>query len=401
MATYGWRTNTPVERGLYEEGHRFDFYQAVRLLELLAPEKAKVGEQPDPAEEAVRFRSKVRQDYPSTDVEEIRPARHAGEPAEMVVNVMGLAGALGPLPAVYTELLLDREAKKDPAFRDFLDVFNHRFVSLFYRARKKYRAALQDQPPDESLYARTLFALIGLGSPGVRNRLGVPDRALLKAAGLLAHRSRPMIGLERLVEEHFEVPVKVAPFLGRWFDLEPESRTAIGRTGFNRRLGQGAILGQRVWVQDSAFELELGPMSLGQYLDLLPVGKGFESVCELARYYAGDELGCTLRLALRADEVPRLRLGRAGDGHLGWSSRLPGRTGSRLRLGSAGGMRLGWTTWLQGSTPRGENACLVLQTDLYRGPDAVWKPDPLEDGEGQPGEAQPEETHLIGTGEAS
>ena len=123
MATYGWRSGRSVEEFLFAEGHRFDFFQAVRLLEWLLPAAPSVGEGADPAREAVRFRCRVGLDFPATDLSEIRRANGRGHPAEMLVNFMGLAGCFGPLPAPFTEWLLERARQGDTAFRDFLDIW--------------------------------------------------------------------------------------------------------------------------------------------------------------------------------------------------------------------------------------------------------------------------------------
>ena len=90
----------------------------------------------------MRFSSRVGFDFPASEVQEIAAPTAQGEPARLTVNVLGLAGALGPLPAPFSELLLERVWAKDPAMRDFLDIFNHRLVSMLHRARKRVRPGL-------------------------------------------------------------------------------------------------------------------------------------------------------------------------------------------------------------------------------------------------------------------
>ena len=123
MATYGWEKESSVEDGLFAVGHEFDFYQAVRLLEFIFPEKAPIGEGLAPGKETVCFRAKTGLDFPASEVASIARPPVEGEPAEMVENFMSLFGALGAMPHPYSELLLERLQRKDTAFRDFVDIF--------------------------------------------------------------------------------------------------------------------------------------------------------------------------------------------------------------------------------------------------------------------------------------
>ncbi len=319
MATYGWRQDRPVADGLFAEGHRFAFLQAVRLLEDLFPARTPPAEGVDPRREVVRFRSKVRLDYPAGDVEEVR-APVDGEPAEMTVNVLGLAGVLGPLPPPVAELILERSFRGDTALREFLDIFNHRLLSLLYRARKKYRPALDPRSPDRGRVARVLYSLVGLGTPRLPGRLGLPDRSLLPYAGLFVNRPRSTVGLVRLVEDCFGVPAAVTPFQGRWHLLDEEDVTRLGDSGQNRALGGGAVLGRRIWDQQAGFELRLGPLPLASFLSFLPTGKAFRPLAAAVRFYGREEVGFSFRLTLAAAEVPELRLDRGA--FLGWTSWL-------------------------------------------------------------------------------
>jgi len=134
MAAHGWGTDTPLEQLLFAEGFRFDFYQAVKLLEMLAPDATPVAEGSEPDAEPVRFRSRVGLDFPASEIDLLARAVTADLPPEMRVNFLGLAGVLGPLPLPITELVVERVWHKDTALRDFLDLFNHRLVSILARA---------------------------------------------------------------------------------------------------------------------------------------------------------------------------------------------------------------------------------------------------------------------------
>lgn len=322
MASYGWRESRSVAEGLWEEGHRFSFLQAVRLLEELFPERTSPGEGIDPRREVVRFRSEVRLDFPPGDVEAVLPPLN-GEPAEMRVNVLGLAGSMGPLPPGVVETIMERSFRKDTALRDFLDLFNHRLVSLLYRARKKYRPALDRNAPHGGRVATVLHSLLGLGTPHLAGRMGVRDRTLLAYAGLLVETVRPTVGLTRMIEDCFDTTAAVSPFQGRWDRIEDDDVTRLGATrGRNQILGGSAVLGGRVWDQAASFEVRLGPLTLAQFLSFLPSGRAFQPLVALVRFYAREELGFNFRLAIAAAEVPELRLGAAYGTYLGWTSWL-------------------------------------------------------------------------------
>ncbi|HWN43460.1 MAG TPA: type VI secretion system baseplate subunit TssG [Thermoanaerobaculia bacterium] len=321
MAAYGWRRHRAVDEGLFAEGHLFSFLQAVRLLETMHPERTPPGEGIDPAAEVVRFRSAVRLDFPPGDVDEVRPPVN-GDPAEMTVHVLGLAGLHGPLPPSITELAMERAFHGDRALRDFLDLFNHRLVSLLYRARKRYRPALDPGAPGKGRIASVLLALVGLGTPHLAGRMGIEDRSLLPYAGFLLARPRPTVGLVRLLEDCFGIRVEVSERKGSWHSLEGGDVTRLGSQ--NCALGDSTVLGSRIWDQAASFEVRLGPLSYDQFLSLLPGGHAHRPLAAVVRFYVREELDFGLRLTLKAEEVPDLRLGRLGEktSRLGWTSWL-------------------------------------------------------------------------------
>jgi len=321
VATYGWRAGRSLRDGLFDESYLFDFYQAVKLLESMYPDRRPVGQDADPKEEVVRFRSRVGFDHPPCDLDSMKEG-DSGEPPEMVVNFMGLAGALGPLPRWVTEAVARRAGQRDTAFQDFLDLFNHRLVSMMFQARRRTRVALHTRTPEQSRYSRCLLALMGLGTSGLRDRMAVRDRSLLPYGGLLARSVRSLSGLKGILKHYFGVGVEAIPYRGAWLPIANDQLTRLSSSGPNNCLGRTAVLGRRFWNQGAGYELRLGPLSMKQFLSFLPTGRAFPALRDITRFYAGDELDCHVRLTLKAEEVPELRLGPAADARLGWNARI-------------------------------------------------------------------------------
>lgn len=331
MAANGWRHGTDLDRLLTEEPHRLEFYQAVRLIEVLRSGFVPVGTR---GTEPVRFSSSADPGFHATDVLSLTRGE-PGEPDHMAVSFLGLAGTGGPLPQPFVELLLERTRKRDRAMKAFLDIFNHRLVGLLYRAHKATRAGFENVPPASGKHANHLFSLMGLGLPSLRNRLGLTDAAILPHAGMLAQKPRSAVALERTLAAMFALPVRLRPFVGHWHTLAPAARTLLGGfRGQNSVLGRTMVLGTRAWIQDGRVEIVLGPLPRARFDSLLPPFAAHGALASVARLHLGATLDVRLRLRLMGEQVPPLRLTKP--------------------IGDQPGPRLGWTTWL-GGKPKTES----------------------------------------------
>ncbi len=339
MAPESRHESASVSERLLREPYRFDFFQAVRLLERLEAEQGRscypVGHDRLPAQEAVRLPALPGLSFPAGEISQIRPRNTQGNdnlPPEMIVTFMGLTGPAGVLPQHYTTLLLQRLRSRDTTLRDFLDLFNHRMLSLFYRAWEKYRFPLayersrldkggtinQETPADSDLFGQGLYALVGLGLPALRVQVAPGSEAFLYFAGLFAHQPRPAVCLENLLSEHFGVPVQVRQFEGQWLYLEEDDRTRLGAggspEGCNTQLGADAVAGQRAWEVQSKLRLRMGPLTWAQFRDLLPTGASRPMLLHLARTYLGPDLDFDVQLVLLPLEVPWCQITSDEDG---------------------------------------------------------------------------------------
>ncbi len=343
------KTESPMEQALREDACSFEFFQAVALLQRLwLNERQPVGQFSNPEDEAVQFRVNNTLKFPASQIQSIQWPEKQGQgeegqenqaqteqtqgPPQMMVNFMGLTGPMGVLPYCYTELILERLKAKDGALEDFLDIFNHRMISFFYRAWEKYRFPATYYRGDD-IFTHHLLDFIGLGTPGLAHRQSVPDEALLHYTALLGAQARSAEALEEILSGYFEVPVEVEQFAGAWYRLDPSSQCSMtAEESDSERLGAGVVVGDEIWDQQSRVRIRLGPLPLAKYKTFLPGGSAYDPLKALVRFFSNDELDFEVMLILQREEVPRCEVG-AED---------------------AAGPRLGWISWLK-SVPLQDN----------------------------------------------
>lgn len=304
------------------------FFQAVRLLRRAFPHRGAVGEFVPPANEAVRFQANPSLGFPASEIQSLDWPEPGDRPAQMKVNFMGLCSPSGVMPTPYTELILDRAQKKNNGFRDFLDIFNHRLISLFYRAWEKYRFYVRYERREPDSLSPLLMSFIGLGTKGLTCRQEVSDESLMFYAGLLGQRPRSAQALKQLLADYFGVPVEVEQFVGKWIRLDARDQTEFKDSErVTEQLGYGVVVGDEVWDTQSSVRVRLGPLNRKQYLDFLPrpESRGYTLLNSILKFYCGNEIDFEVQLILDRDQAPGIELG--------------GQTDSNLLLG--------WTTWIK------------------------------------------------------
>lgn len=316
-----------VRENLFTEPWSFDFFQAVRLLERLQPSREPVGRYANPLTEIVRFGAHPILDFPASAIHGLK--EHTGECPAMEVNFFGLVGPLGVLPNYVTELAALRVRSKDPTLLAFLNLFNHRLTSFFYRAWEKHHFTVAYERDRNDPVTNLLFTFIGLGTPGLRDRQAVSDESFLHYAGLFSPIPRSATALEAILGDYFDVPVEVEPFIGVWRALdEPDQCVFEGAFAESTVLGGGAVVGDEVWDAQSRVRLKIGPLSAARYEDFLPIGSAWPKLKDMVRSFCGNELEFEVQLILKREEVPAFA----------------------LEYGASGGLRLGWHTWMKSAS---------------------------------------------------
>ncbi len=325
----GW---SEIDELLRESPTSFQFFQAVRLLEQILPDRQPVGRFAPPRNEVVRFSSNPDTSFPASQIASIEwpdESAPATQPPLMRVNFMGLTGPSGVLPLYYSMMVRERLRAKDPTMRDFFSLFDHRMISLFYQAWEKHHFAVAYEKGHGDQLTRRVFDFIGMGTPGLQGRQAIPDDALLFYAGLLGPHPRSATALQQLLIDYFEVPVEIEQFVGSWRSLDRDSQCQFGEMpNYSQQLGLGVVVGDEVWDQQSGVRVCLGPLTIAHYLSFLPNGQAHQPLRSLVKFYSGGEFDFEVQLVLKREDVPQCELGRDGAtapqlGWLSWAKTAP------------------------------------------------------------------------------
>jgi len=343
MAAEGGTETYPVElvRRLAETPHSFDFFQAVRRLENLRPDQPRVGHSRRPLEDPVRFCQEPSLAFAPRTVAGYRTDVGARAP-RFFVNFMGLLGPNGPMPLHLTQYARERlRVHHDATLTRFLDLFNHRMVSFFYRAWATNQQTVQFERGPDDHFATYIGSMFGIGMSSYRHRDAVPDVAKLHYSGHLVCHTRHPEGLCQLLEDYYGIRVDIREFVGQWLPLPDDCICRLGESPETGSLGWTAIVGSRVWECQQKFRLRFGPMTLAEYERLLPGGNSLRRLIAWVKNYLADELLWDVQLVLKKEEVPPLAMGKIG--------------------------RLGWTTWLTSRPLDHDAEDLVLQPQQAEG----------------------------------
>ncbi|QNP49100.1 type VI secretion system baseplate subunit TssG [Diaphorobacter aerolatus] len=305
------------------QAEALDLFALLRHLDATS-RTARLGTSQTPRDDVVRLGQHPSTIFAPSTVHSALASGYGGRPLVRILS-FGVFGPNGALPIHLTEYVRERlHNHGDHAPADFVDLFHHRFISLFYRAWADAQSVVQLDRPGIDKFSFYAGALVGLGFDSSWNSDSIEDSAKLYAAGHLVRLTRNPEGLEKLVGHYFGTRAAVTEFLNTWIRIDEPDQTRLGGFSQNNQLGVNAIAGSRVKDVQAKFRITLGPMDLAKYESFLPPHMNNRKLRDWVRNYIGIEMDWDVELQLRADQVPQCALG--GGTRLGWTSWMGHRT---------------------------------------------------------------------------
>jgi type VI secretion system protein ImpH len=337
---------------LKQDPFQFGLFQAASLLERI--ELGKGGRANwGPSDHPVRFKSDITLGFPAGDIQSIRPDDSGSY--QVYTSLMCLAGSRGPLPLVFTEMLLASRRNKDHAPVDFMDVFNHRLLHLLYQAKQKYHLSLGARQLADMPLLRFVDASASLG---FRDQKPMHEEAIwLKHAALMGAAPRSMSALLAMLNDRLGVRFEAHQFFGAWLNIDPLEQATLGRGLRNTsaaQLGVNATLGTRSWHQGAAILLQAKNLTSQLYQKLLP-GEVFHRQLKwlIKRHQSANYRVC-VEIHLKDRHFKRAGLGTQGP-------------------------RLGLTSWLSHNAPVHEKNATG---SYFLSPSRFWLADPSNEPHG-------------------
>lgn len=304
MAGEFGRTTTDLEEDLLQNGSAYDYFQAVRMIGLLG--RHKTNQENTSEDYKLKIRPELSFNYPTSDIASIsREEDEAG--FSISTTFMGLYGVSSPLPAFFTEELLDDEWEDDAAPRGFLDVIHQHLYPLLYKAWVKYKFSHNAIEHGDNNYWGILYSFIGLGTDEIKAVVKQPD-LLLRYVGLLAQQRKSAVGLETILQDFLEpLQVELVPCVERIVTFPESQRIRLGER--QSRLGDSTVLGVQVYDRTGKMVVKIGPLDLEQYKNLIADQNKLKFIKFVVKLYMTQPLDFDISLSLAPGTVSGISLG--------------------------------------------------------------------------------------------
>lgn len=309
QSAYSRLKATGLLGALQERVAEADLYRFCQLLEHALPDNPPLGSTAHPADDPVRFRPDPGMGFPAGELKAIEALdAHPGRPATVRTRLLGLYGVDSPLPTAYLDDIAQRREGHE-ALEAFLDIFNHRIFTQFYRIWRKYSYPATFEAGGTDATSQCLLGLIGLGIPGTAKQIATPVSrflALLSVMRLPTRNAEGIIALVKLLAPNTHVRV-IPHWPQKVFLAQPASLSVSHPV----RLSQGTPLGSVGQDANSQLHLALYTEDMHEARGWLPGVHLHNDLLALLRVYLGWRCTAKLQLSLPVRSLPLPVLGHA------------------------------------------------------------------------------------------
>ncbi|MBT0728006.1 type VI secretion system baseplate subunit TssG [Rosenbergiella australiborealis] len=312
-----------------------NFLATLRRLSAMDPQNPIPGSALSPAEENFRLSQAVSLAFPASEI-----ASLSWQDQQLAIKLfsLGVWGPQGALPLHFSELAFTRAQQQDTALIDFIDLFHHRSMAIFFRAWHAAQDTASLDRPQHDRFSHYLRCLSG-GSPSTAFESDLRQHKQLSAGLHLARKTCAPQDLCATLEAWFHLPFKIEEFQPEWIMVTPEGQSRLHNLAYGQRLADGTILGDACYQVNHKFKVWCGPLTYEQYVSLHPQQDSLARLDEAIQRLTGGYYHYDLQLVLAKNTVPPLTL--------------------------SGELQLGFDTWLLNEESHSPRLGMIVESRLY------------------------------------
>lgn len=292
----------PVIANLGEKLPYINFYRFCQYLEKSQPTAPALGSTASLAWDPIRFRPHSGLGFPVSELKGRDPRDNYRQLNVPSINTtfIGLYGVTSPLPTHYLDDIAQHQEGTE-SLTDFLDIFNHRLTTQFYRIWRKYSYPATFETGGRDKTSQYLLGLIGLGVDGCEQQIRTPLSRFLALLGTMRLPTRTEEGLASLVALLApQTVLTVSAHDPRQIFLATPTTLSCQQP---ISLAQKPVLGRSAIDVNSQLLLQLYTDDPDEATQWLPHGSLYQDFLALLHVYLGARVNARLRL-----KIPRALL---------------------------------------------------------------------------------------------
>lgn len=299
--------NSPLMQILEKILPKMNFYRFCQLLEQISSDEPILGVNESPAADPIRFAPSVDMSFPASELKCIERDDYVNRPTTVRTRFLGLYGVDSALPLGLLDNIIRREENYQ-IMTDFLDIFNHRVITQFYRIWLKHHYPASFLYGGKDSISQCLLGLTGFGIKGTSEQICTPSSRFLALLGLITQKTRTAEGIAGLVRVLVsDAKVAVSEFYPVRQSIDNPAK--LGSKGQQRVvLNDGAVLGSSFRECNQTVHIIITPQHEGQIADLLPDGQLYQDLMALLRAYLGYQVDAKMTLSIKRCFLPRSQL---------------------------------------------------------------------------------------------
>lgn len=230
----------------------------------------------------------------------------------LVTNFFGLFGSNGPMPLAMSEYFYKREHNfNDKAGAAFLNIINHKFLGLFYRAYFCQQQALGADRRGYDFTSKLLLSMIGCDFQMLSRNIDA--QLSLSLARFLSQKVRSASMLESALQEFFALPIRVQEYqteryiIPKMYRAQLLSESSISYYQIPDRallLGQNVQIGEHYLSRTKKFNIEVENITFSQCEPLLPGRWGFYLLGRIVSLFLQRPLDFNLIFKVYSASIP-------------------------------------------------------------------------------------------------